>query len=306
MTEIITVQNKQRERLRKTPLSLKLIRGAFKIAGPVVPQLAARQAYRLWFRIQRHSLPAREKTALENALCKFIDSNTKRIATYAWGDTGPLVLLVHGWSGRGTQLASFVDPLLKAGYRVVSFDAPAHGKSEGDETSAVEIVEIMELLEKQHGPFHAIVTHSFGGLCAAAALRNGMTAERAVFVSPPATLIDLLEKFAEILHLSGKIQLSMRKLCELQFGKDVWQRMATVENVRKLSLPGLIIHDENDREVSWKEGEEVAAAWPAARFVKTTGLGHRRILRDPAVIAAVINFLSTESEEKSIRDVKQA
>src|SRR3989304_6214218 len=39
------------------------------------------------------------------------------------------ILLVHGWSGRGTQLFKIADELVKTGYSTISFDAPAHGKS---------------------------------------------------------------------------------------------------------------------------------------------------------------------------------
>jgi len=33
-------------------------------------------------------------------------------------------------------------------------------------------------------------------------------------------------------------------------------------------------------------------AWPGSVLLKTEGLGHRRILKDPKVISAVVNFIA--------------
>ncbi|RUM94250.1 MAG: hypothetical protein DSZ28_04175 [Thiothrix sp.] len=295
MSDSSTKPHSQQRRRHKTPLAIRMLRGAFRWASPIAPGPASRLAYRLWFKTQRHPLPAREKSALASANCTFIDLDGKRIATYSWGKAGPWILLVHGWSGRGTQMAPFVEPLLKAGYRVLSFDAPGHGKSDGNGTSAIEIIDSMTLLESLYGSFHAIITHSFGGLCAAAALNNNLHTQRAVFISPPASLLGLLEMFSDFLHLSKKTRAKMRALAEQQFGQDLWQRMDTRENVRTLSLPGLIIHDEDDHDVPWHNSMDIAEAWPKARFIKTSRLGHRRILRDASIITATIDFISASN-----------
>jgi len=251
-------------------------------------------------------MPAREQPALTSACCEYLDLNGKRIATYTWGEDGPWVLLVHGWNGRGTQMAPFVGPLIKAGYRVLGFDAPGHGTSTGNGTSALEIIEAMTLLEDQYGPFHAIITHSFGGLCVASALNTTLNSQSAVFISPPASLLDLLEMFSEFLQLSENARTKMQRLAERQFGQDLWQRMDTRENVRTLSIPGLIIHDEDDHDVPWQKGKEIAQAWPEARFIKTKRLGHRRILRDTSIIKATIDFISTKDGNVQLRDKKLA
>ncbi len=296
----------QRRRPHKTPLALKIIRGAFRLASPIAPGLAGRQAYRLWFRTLRHPLPAREKPALAEACCEYIDLDGKRIATYTWGEDGPWVLLVHGWSGRGTQMAPFVEPLLKAGYRVLAFDAPGHGKSAGNGTSALEIIDTMTLLEEQYGPFHAIITHSFGGLCVAAALNDKLSSQRAVFIAPPASLLGLLKMFSKFLQLSEKSQIKMQTFAEQQFGQDLWQRMDTRENVRTLSIPGLIIHDEDDHDVPWQDGLEIAEAWPKARFIKTHRLGHGRILSDTSIIKSTIDFISASNSNTHLQEEKLA
>ena len=53
-----------------------------------------------------------------------------------------------------------------------------------------------------------------------------------------------------------------------------------------------MVHDQDDAEVRWAEGAAIAAAWPGAELLTTRGLGHRRILRDPAVVAHVTDFIA--------------
>ncbi len=58
-----------------------------------------------------------------------------------------------------------------------------------------------------------------------------------------------------------------------------------------MRIPLLVIHDRDDREVRWDDGAAIAAAWPRAELVTTTGLGHHRIVSDGAVIQQVLGFL---------------
>ena len=61
-----------------------------------------------------------------------------------------------------------------------------------------------------------------------------------------------------------------------------------------IDAPALVIHDEDDREVPMASGLALARALKGARFLRTSGLGHRAILRDDAVVADAIDFLRDE------------
>jgi pimeloyl-ACP methyl ester carboxylesterase len=56
--------------------------------------------------------------------------------------------------------------------------------------------------------------------------------------------------------------------------------------------PLLLVHDRDDTETAWSDSADIARSWPEARLVSTTGLGHYRILRDPAVVAEVAGFVT--------------
>jgi pimeloyl-ACP methyl ester carboxylesterase len=62
-----------------------------------------------------------------------------------------------------------------------------------------------------------------------------------------------------------------------------------------LGQPGLIVHDMDDRDVPWAEGERYARHWHGARLYTTQGLGHHKVLDAPEVIEASLAFLRGEN-----------
>ena len=113
----------------------------------------------------RHKPHVREKEFIISSKKEthFIPSINKRIKTYELEGSRKKVLLVHGWSGRGSQLSSIATECNKKGFFVVSFDAPAHGGSSSYTTNVPEFVEAINFLNKTKGPFDYAIGHSFGG-----------------------------------------------------------------------------------------------------------------------------------------------
>lgn len=285
----------RRQARRKTPLALHLLRLYFQTVGRVLPRLAAKRAYRLWFQTRRFGEPAREMRWLTGARQDVVEHEYGPLAVNVWGE-GPTVLLVHGWNGRGSQMGAFAQPLVECGYRVVAYDLPAHGSSPGHDTNVFKAVDTLEAIVDTYGPVHGIVAHSFGVMVTTLALREGLEANRVAAISPPMTLRWLIERFETILHIPTATHRALVKRIEHDFGKDIWNRVSLDIAARNLSTPALIIHDDHDYDVIWTQGQQLADAWPNASFIKTSGLGHRRILRDRAVITSVVNFIHGNSD----------
>jgi len=271
---------------------LRLLRLGFRLGGRLSSRLTGRVAYVLWFRPTRFKVPATERKFSSFAEIERIEIGSHSIATYIWGTSGPGVLLVHGWSGRGSQLGAFARPLCDAGYRVIAFDAPAHGMSSGKHTNIYEIADVIVGLQAHYGAFDSVITHSFGGPGTALAIKRGFRTNRMVCISPPATTRKLVEKFLDVLRIPEKAGQNMMRRFEAQFGVNIWDEVSMVNSVRDIAIPGLLIHDSGDEDVPWQEGQAVAEAWSNARFIKTSGLGHRRILRDRAVIESAVHFIA--------------
>ena len=291
LTSSYTQQISSKNKPRPVPLIIRLLRGAFTIGGKIAPKLTGKLAYELWITPTRTPTPTSEQDILASAKIQKCQINCHDIATYHWGSSGPYVLLVHGWGGRGTQLGSFVNPLLDAGYRVISFDAPAHGKSSGKQTNLYEISDVILGLQNKYGNFDSVISHSFGGPCIAVALKGGLRASRVISISPPSHTEGLVEKFVDMLNIPSAAGKYLCKRIESTFGEKVWQEVSMKNTVQDLTIPALVIHDDQDSDVPWQEGKTVADAWHQANFIKTSGLGHRRILRDKGVIETTLDFI---------------
>lgn len=280
----------------------RLFQIAFRIVETVAPPLAGKWAIKLFFTPLKHNRPRREEALIKDATIQKVslqESFDKSITQpqfvlYSWGE-GPVVLLVHGWGGRGSQVAALAQPLVDSGYRVVTFDALAHGDSPGKQTNILEFKEIIQHIEAMEGGFYAIIGHSFGGVAAALAVSEGVNTEKLVTIGTPASMEFVFGQFASIINASNK---SIEKLAHyiehLTQGKI--DDFSLTNIVTKLNQPGLIIHDKNDREVSHTEALALAKQWAGSELMITEGLGHRRILKDEAVISKIIRFISTDSQ----------
>lgn len=280
---------------RPEPFMLKALQKTFQLVGRISPSLAGRLAYKLWLTPTRFKTPISEQMALNSAVIESHRINDKDITTFTWqptiaGDT-PTVLLVHGWSGRGTQMGPFAEPLTDAGYRVISFDAPAHGRSSGKQTNLFEISDTMLALQEIYGEFDSVISHSFGGPCTSLAIQHGLKTNRFVSICPPATTIGLIDKFCHALLLNKQTRQNLVDRITADFGEHVWQELSMKNSIAGVDIPGLVIHDAHDEDVPWQEGQAVAYAWNNAPLMITSGLGHRRVLRDSAVIESTLKFL---------------
>jgi len=274
------------------PVAFWMLRMAIRLLGLVSPALAGRWVYRLWFQPLRYPEPPQEQEWRRTAQPLAVAHRGQALAVDSWG-AGPAVLMVHGWNGRGAQLGAFVPELVRAGFRVVTFDTPAHGRSPGRATNLPEISEAIHAVARACGPVHAVIGHSFGVACAIYAVQHGLKVNRIVAISPPDNVRSLTQKFFIALNVAPRVQEIFNRKFEAQFGADLWQRFSPEVLARQLDVPGLVIHDQDDRDVPIEEGIAVAQAWPGAQFVRTTGLGHRRILRGPEVIARAAAFIAS-------------
>ena len=261
----------------------------------LAPRLAARLAARLFLTPPRHRRPEPEIRALSTARPRAIDVGGRRVQTWAWG-VGPAVLLMHGWAGRGAQLAAFVEPLLARGCSVVTFDAPAHGDSEGRQATLRDLAATLRAVAAMHGPVHGVIAHSLGAVATARAVHEGLTAHALVFLGAPADLVTPSLVFAEALGLSRRVRELMRQRVEQRVGAP-WEAFDVTRLAPGQAGPLLVVHDRDDAEVPWQHGAAIAAAWPNTKLLTTGGLGHRRILRDPTVLATAVAFIARRSAE---------
>lgn len=270
---------------------LPLLRGTFRVLGSVSPSLASRLAVELFRTPRRFRRPAREEAHLRSAEARDVHlGNDTRIRVWRWG-SGPLVVLAHGWEGRGSQMGEFVSPLTAAGFSVAAFDAPGHGESSGAQSSLPHFAWALRGVADRLGEPHAVVAHSLGCAAATLAVRDGLRVRRLVFVSPPLDPVEYTEQFGEMFGLNPRVVDGLRRRIEQRFLRD-WRTYSLAASAPEMRVPLLVVHDRDDEETRWEGGAQLATLWPGAQLLSTEGLGHRRVLRDPAVIEAAARFAS--------------
>jgi pimeloyl-ACP methyl ester carboxylesterase len=272
---------------------------SFTFLERVAPAVGARWAEALWFRIPASG--GRRHRLAEPGRPFQVRVHGRAVVGEAWGDPeAPAVYLMHGWGGWRWQLDGFVGPLVAAGFRVVTFDGPGHGDSdpglEGPARSTIlELADALAAVVAANGPAYAIIAHSLGATATAYALDHGLETGRLAFVSPMADPLPYTRAFAGRLGFGERTRARLVARIEGRVGTSMAAFAVPAMASRVETPPLLLVHDRQDTETSWSDSAAIARSWPGARLVSTTGLGHRRILRDPAVVAAVAGFVAAAS-----------
>jgi pimeloyl-ACP methyl ester carboxylesterase len=294
--EYIATQKSTIVRSHDDPRLLPLMRAGSRVLSSVAPALAARLAERLFLTPPRAERPATETDVLATARPRAVGVGGRQIATWTWG-AGPSVLLVHGWGGRGAQFGAFVDPLVARGFSVVTFDGPGHGASGSGPATIPEMTRAIREVAASRGRLAGLIAHSVGAVAATRALYEGLEVGRAVYVGPPSELVSPAVRFTERLGFSRAVRDRMLDRIEARIGQP-WSAFDVMALAPALTTRLLVIHDRGDAEVPWQHGVSITRDWPGAAMLTTDGLGHRRILRAPDVVAAAVAFLAAPTGER--------
>ncbi|HEX7111623.1 MAG TPA: alpha/beta fold hydrolase [Mizugakiibacter sp.] len=288
---------RQKSTIVRKSIALTALRAGFALGGRLAPRRTADRAARL-FATPFASSRSRAQAAQPDAEMQpgELRVNGETLATYTWGDPAaqPYALLVHGWSSYGLRFLPWMARLRERGYAVVTFDQPGHGRSSGRLSSLPEFVEAVRAIGDRHGHAALAVGHSLGGAALALAQGEAWRAERLVLFAPPADMLAAAQRFMRFVRLGTHLREPFIDWLKRRTGVDA-RDLQVHRYVPAFGQPGLIVHDVDDAEVPWEEGERYARYWPHARLLTTRGLGHNRVVDDPAVVDAVLRFLDGEA-----------
>ena len=280
--------------MSRAPARVLALRAVFRTVGSMAPAVAARWAETMFCTPPRHEPRSGDEAFLTTGRPFSVPCEGQELAAWEWG-AGPTVVLVHGWGSRAGRFSVMARALAQSDFRVVAYDAPAHGRSTGRFASLPEFARALRAVADTVGSVHGLVGHSLGGAAATLALRDGLQAEGIVLLAAPADVTRFTTAFADYFRLPPGTRAAMRRNLETRL-RARWEELHIPTIARSLSVPALLLHDREDLDVPYSHGEEIAGAWQGARLVPTTGLGHRAILRDPAVVAHAVTFLRGAGE----------
>ena len=241
----------------------------------------------------KHKVPKRELEMDKNSIQKriLIPDVNKEIVVYKYGKSDKKILLVHGWSGRGTQLVKFADAFVDKGYETISFDAPAHGKSSGNSTIMTEFIAAIIEIDKNFGPFEAAVGHSLGGMALLNAIKKGLRINRLTIIGSGDKVKDILYDFVSKLELKSEFSSHLRQHFEKKYNEPM-ENYSAHSAAKTVEIPVLVIHDENDYEVPVETSINIHDNLKNGELLITQHLGHRKILGNPFVIEKTVEFIT--------------
>jgi len=263
--------------------------------SPLEAEAIIKKVYRAFFGPAKYEVKPTDLEVIARGKNYRLPFDGGELAVTSWGESGPLVLLMHGWGGARAQMTGFVDPLLAAGYRVVAYDQPAHGESDGKTTNVLEIAPTMELILKREGKFDAIIAHSFGTLITTFALvkRNLPPPSKLVYFGSFNRLMEALPRFQALAQLPDAVIEGLSAMINKNFDRNLLDSIVNADLAPKTGLPALMFHDRADNVTPVEDSRAIAAAWLDAQYVETNGLGHRGALQSKEIHEQVINFLKS-------------
>ncbi len=266
-----------------------------RVLDVVAPASADRLALDLWCTVPGPRTVRDHRTG-PGAVRRLTVPRGGTVAAEVWGE-GPAVYLVHGWGGSRGQLGAFVEPLVAAGHRVVAVDAPSHGDSDHGfmgrgRGTVMEMMETLEVAGREFGPAAGVIAHSLGCTVAGQVVTAGLPVERLVLIAPNHGFGEVLEEFARVLRLSRRTAEHLRGALE-----ELTHRPLATFDLASLVAQGvlpdtLVVHDRSDGQTPYRASADLVTAWPSSRLVTTEGLGHQRILADPAVVREVVGHVT--------------
>ncbi|MGC4093858.1 MAG: alpha/beta fold hydrolase [Polyangiaceae bacterium] len=294
------------------PLPLRAVKLMLNGVERLSPRLAARVLLPLMFRTRRGKPSPREQALLAGGERWEFAGPRGKLVAHRFGRGERAVVLMHGWNGRGGQLGEFIAPLLSRGYQVVSFDAPGHGESPGNEASMIAFADtfdrVVAAVRESGANVHGVIAHSLGAAAVTLSEFRRLRAARhggnqrgvgsLVFVAPPIDVREWVDEFVASFALSRRTEHVLRGMVQARVGYRLADLYAP-DMAREMRAPLLVLHDADDRAVPLQCGQALAAAWPKARLTTSSGLGHVRILRDDASIRQAVEFIGLVRDEHS-------
>lgn len=255
----------------------------------IAPEKAAERAFEIFSKPRGGRIDAHHKEFLDPAKDRLITVDNIKIQTYHWPGSGKTVLLVHGWESHTHRWRHLVKRLKAENYNIVSFDAPAHGYSEGN-SLYVPLYEkaLHEIAQEYHPKIY--IGHSIGALTI---LYNQVEkeltdTEKIVLLGPPDKFESIITYFQNKLNLNQKVMTALDAYIFERFGFKA-EEFSGFTFAEKIGVSGLIIHDEGDPITPYSGGHNIHKHWSISKLHTTQGLGHS--LYGDEVESTILAFL---------------
>jgi pimeloyl-ACP methyl ester carboxylesterase len=226
----------------------------------------------------------------------FLSTEHVSIQTYKWGNGPNRILFLHGWQSHSYRWKKYIDSFDKSKFSVYAMDAPAHGQSGGRLLSVPSYSDAVAQFIERVGGFDTVVGHSMGCFSALYTFHRVpyMTPKKLILLASPGEAQEFFEHYRTLLSLSERTSKLVLSEFERVFQKTPEEFSAPLF-ARGLDIPGLLIHDEEDKDTEVEHSKRIHASWKNSKLIVTKGLGHN--LRSEAIVSKVVAFASDRAEQ---------
>ena len=277
---------------------LKLIQNYFKIISSIAPSYAARKGVKVFSTVRLKKIKTKEVEfyTLSNEF-KVPFEGHKDLSCYEMGNPkGKLVFLIHGWDSNIGSLTLFAKELMKTNnFRIIGVGLPAHGYHEEKTSNMVESGEAFKSILEYINPKEAIdvISHSFGSGVTTMGLSNsGYKADNIVFLTTPNKIKNIFDEFRDFVKVGDKAYEKMLQFAQEKILKEKIEDYTIANKLKNVNYNNLlIIHDEYDKILPFKNSEEIVSKRQNIELYKMQKIGHYRMLWNPKVVEIAIKFL---------------
>lgn len=282
----------------KLKLTQRIAIGYYKSKIKTISILSKRKAAEKAFKLfctPYSGKPKRKAPAIFHAGKKItVEINKLTIRGWEWLPekyTTKSVLIVHGFDSCSYKFDKYIKLLLQEGFRVLAFDAPGHGISDGKTANALLLKDTILKIEEKFGPLHSIIAHSMGGIAATLATEALTTIKRLVLIAPATETPRAIDNFFKFVPLGENIKQELINYI-VELAAQPLSYFSVVRSVQHHTTPTLWLHDEDDWICPY---EDILPAKKLnlshVEFYITKGLGHSKIYRNEKVSKRIITFL---------------
>ncbi len=274
-------------------LIYKLVGLGLNLWSLVAPKAAARKAYQLFGKPPKPNFRTKEKEFLDGSTQINSTIADHQIVEYHWGPAdGPLVLLTYGWNYNAGRWRHFVPDLVKAGFHVLAYDPPGHGRNKhGNMLNVLINSNIQQGLIHKYGQAEILIGHSFGGACAVYTIKSlpvQLQPKRAVIMASFSNAPRLFSEYRHAIGLWESVYYGMVRHLESKIGMP----LNTFDMARMSSQLGrvetLLVHDPKDTVTPFSNALRYHAYWPDSLLLEAENAGHH--LGTAAITDAVLQF----------------
>lgn len=281
-------------------LKLQLTKTGLALGALLTPYSVMNYLWGKMFTARKRSLkPPHEKILAQAEQGSFevtlFDNAKVKLTTYSWGEGERTLLLLHGWESKAADYYKLIPLLVARGYKVLSLDFPAHGHSEGVQTSLPEFIKVVQTYMSQHPIIETIIAHSLGGTAAATWLNEQHNAQlkQLIMIGSPIIPKNFFEGAFNFFGIRNNVKALFYDKARHKFGKGIEDFALQNElNTSKQTTQVYGLYDIKDKVVSIEEVKAYVTQNPTIQMQYFDGVGHHQMIKNSEVIQVCVDILA--------------